>query len=194
MPYGTRFVARPALAAAAIIAAAALAGCSTQSAHSLSASEVIKSLGAVPIPSAGPAEFAPSAAAGHPAILAIGGPVRVALRGGSTALVTALGPQQLGAPTSRPGGGPPQTTRAVITLRVATTKGSTTLAAADLSTRDQTGHALTLTPDGPPSRTVAAGTTASINVVATFASGAAQLTWRYAGKVLAIWTFNIELD
>ena len=113
---------------------------------------------------------------------------------GTTALVTALGPQQLHTAPIRAGNGPPQTTSAAITLRLTALQGSTTIAATDLSSRDQTGHALRLVPQGAARKTVAPGTTASITVKTTFASGAAQITWRRHGVVLGVWTFNIELD
>lgn len=113
---------------------------------------------------------------------------------GNTALVTALGPQQLNATTIRAGSPPPRTTLAAITLRLTATKGATTIAAGDLSSRDQSGHALLLSPQGATSKTIAPGTTASVTVKTTFTSGAAQITWRHHGVVLGVWTFNIELD
>ncbi|MDQ2852258.1 MAG: hypothetical protein M3Y49_16310 [Actinomycetota bacterium] len=197
----TAWSATPRTAGLLITAAALLAGCSSAHPHLAAphpyptdASAVISSLGAVPIPSAGPAESTPSASTGHPALLAIGGPVNVTLPGGSTALVTALGPQQLTTTPIAAGSPPPQTTRAGITLRLTALKGTTTIAATDLSSRDQSGHALRLVPHGPATRTVPPGTTASITVDTTFTSGAAQITWRHHGTVLGVWTFNIELD
>ncbi len=113
---------------------------------------------------------------------------------GNTALVTALGPQQLDTPSVRAGSPPPRTTAAAITLRLTAIRDATTIAAGDLSSRDQRGHALRLVPQGATTKTVAPGATASITVKSTFTSGAAQITWRHHGVVLGVWTFNIELD
>lgn len=191
---------------AAAVAIATLAGCSHSAASpppttrqadpNAAASAVISSLGAVPIPSAAPAEPTPAASPGHPALLAIGGPVRMTLAGGTQALVTALGPEQatLGDGAARPATGPADSTKAIITLRVKTESGSGTVAASELSSRDETGKAITLTPVGPKMAPLSAGATSEVKVAGTFDSGAAQVTWRHAGQVMTVWTFNIELD
>ena len=150
----------------------------------------------MPIPSAGPAESTPTASPGHPAVLAIGGPVQVNLPGGASGLVTALGPEQITPARSarRSAKGYPSSTRAVITLQVAMRRGSAVIATSELSSRDETGHAVRLSPDGPEQQRVSAAKSRTVKVVGTFASGAAQVTWRHAGHVLGVWTFNIELD
>lgn len=38
------------------------------------------------------------------------------------------------------------------------------------------------------------GSIGTVRVTGTFRSGAARLTWRVGGQVLAVWTCNIELD
>lgn len=174
--------------------ALAVAGCSSSPAHDPSASDVVSSLGAVPIPSGGPADPTPTAAPGHPAVLAIGGPVSVTLPGSVRLLATALGPAQTATPHPTAGARPPQSTRAVITLRLVVTRGTVTASTDELSSRDQTGRAVVLTPQGPDRASATSGGPATLRVVGTFHSGAAQVTWRHDDHVLAVWTFNIELD
>lgn len=157
------------------------------------ASAVIASLGAVPIPSAPATDPTPTAQPGHPQLLAIGAPVTAHLAGGATALVTALGPDQLS--TAAAGGGkPPKSTIGVVTITAKVTHGSITLAAADFSSRDQTGRPIVLTAKGTGSATATQQKTATIAIQGRFTSGAAQITWNNQKSVLAVWDFNIELD
>ena len=73
----------------------------------------------------------------------------------------------------------------MITLRV--DSGAVPIAAADLTARDDSGQLIALV---PLSRSGAQ----TFRVSGTFSAGAAQLTWRHDGRVLAVWTFTIELD
>lgn len=118
------------------------------------------------------------------------------LAGGAHALVTALGPEQvtLGDGARKPVAGPAASTKAIITLTLNTATGPGTVAASELSSRDEAGKAITLTPVGPKTATLSAGATSEVTVAGTFDSGAAQVTWRHAGQLMAVWTFNIELD
>jgi len=128
-------------------------------------------------------------------VLAIGGPVGVMLPGGGRGLVTVSGPRQtVTSPSRQPNGRYPDHTRAVITLKLAMQQGSAAVATSELTSRDDTGHLIALKAVGASNRTVAAGSSASVQVIGTFASGAAQVTWTHERKVLGIWTFNIELD
>jgi len=157
------------------------------------ASAVMASLGAVPIPSAPATDPTPTAEPGHPQLLAIGAPLTAHLAGGTTALVRALGPDQVSsAPAS--GGKPPLSTIGVITITAKVTHGSITLAATDFSPRDQTGRPIVLTAKGAGSATATQGTTATIAIAGRFTSGAAQITWINQKSVVALWDFNIELD
>jgi len=157
------------------------------------ASAVIASLGAMPIPSAAATDPTPTAQPGHPQLLAMGAPVTAHLADGTTALVTALGPDQVStAPAS--GGKPPQSTIGVITITAKVTHGSITLTAADFSSRDQTGRPIVLTAKGAASAIGTTGKTAAIAIQGRFTSGAVQVTWINQKSVLALWDFNIELD
>ena len=180
------------------VAAVAVAGCSDPPApHDPSPAQVVASLGAVPIPSAGPAVTTPTAAPGRPAVLAIGGPVRVTLPGGSTVLATALGPKQVVTAPPRSSARrrrPPDATKATIALRLQAVRGDLTADAGQLSSRDETGKAIALTPRGATRVLASPGHPQTLRVGGTFPTGAAQVTWRSGRHVLAIWTFNIELD
>lgn len=107
------------------------------------------------------------------------------------ALVTVLGPTQA---TDGQSAGPASKTRAYLTLKVKQSKGSAVIKADELTSRDQTGGLIPLTSKGPKTITTHAGKTSELELVGTFESGAAQVTWRHHGKVLAVWTFNVELD
>jgi hypothetical protein len=180
--------------------ATGLSGCagSGSAVHEQSAADVVATLGAVPIPTAGPAESTPSASAGHPAVLAMGGPVRVLLPGGTDLLATALGPLQAasGAPTSGPHGvvGAATSTAATISLRLNASRGSVRVAADELSSRDDTGRLVPLKVVGATSAVAAPGAPAQLTLAGRYHSGSGQVTWRHAGHVLAVWTFTIELD
>ena len=157
-------------------------------------SAVVRSLGAVPIPLPPARPRQATAAVGRPAVLAMGEPVLVSW-GAGTAVVTALGPEQLAAAGTSTRAAAPRSTQAVITLRVASTRGNLAVTDEELSSRDQTGRAIRLSPTGPRSaRARAGGPAATVRVSGTFADGAAQVTWRHRGHVLAVWTFTIELD
>lgn len=168
----------------------ALTGCSSGS-KSQTASDVVNKLGAVPIPTAPATQITPSADETHPQLVAIGSPVSVHLPGGD-AIVTALGPTE-DLPTPAPAT-PPKQVAGTITIRIAATSGSVTVNAADLSSRDDHGNDITLTPTGPAQGTATNGATTVVSVSGTFQAGAAQITWRHEGHVIAVWDFNIELD
>lgn len=159
-------------------------------------SAVVSSLGAVPIPPSTAPQPTPGASAGHPALSAAGGPIAVSLGDEGRAVVTVLGPEQAhtGAAESAAPASPQKRTRAYLTLQVRQTSGSATLGADELSSRDQTGRPVALAPKGSRVITTHAGSTSTLTVAGTFDSGAAQVTWRHQGKVLAIWTFTVELD
>jgi hypothetical protein len=72
--------------------------------------------------------------------------------------------------------------------------GRLTGSPSDLSSRDDTGTAVPLVARAPPIPDQADRDATVVTVAGTFRSRAAQLTWRHHGAVLAIWTFNIELD
>jgi hypothetical protein len=183
--------------AVAAVAIAGVAGCSDPPApHDPSPAQVVASLGAVPIPSAGPAVTTPTAVPGRPAVLAIGGPVRVTLPGGSTVLATALGPRQVHTAPARSATRrrPPDSTKATITLRLQAVRGDLIADAGQLSSRDETGKAVALTPRGATRVHARPGLAQTLTVGGTFPTGAAQVTWRSGSHVLAVWTFNIELD
>ena len=170
---------------------AAPAAVPTTVADGSGAGPVISSLGAVPIPSAPTADPVPTATPAHPQLLAIGAPVKAALPDGTTALVVASGPDQLG---TAPGGPPPRSTIGLITVTAQVDHGQLALAAADFSSRDATGRTIALTANGPSPSTAAAGHTATLKVQGRFGSGAAQITWTQHRAILALWDFNIELD
>jgi hypothetical protein len=170
-----------------------LAGCSTSTpaspAGSADASSVVQSLGKVPIPSAPATEPTPTASPGHPQLLAIGAPVHVTLPG-ATGVVTALGPD-----VTVPGGSATaKSATGTITITATVTTGTLTFHAADFTSRDETGQAIPLAASGPATVTAGAGNPGSVRVTGTFPAGAAQVTWRLNGAVLAIWDFNVELD
>ena len=181
-------------AAAAVAGALLLAGCTSDPAPPApdpDPSQVVASLGAVPIPPTGPTLPTPTAAVGHPAVLAMGEPVLLHLPG-TEALVTALGPDQV---RSGPQPGRDPATPAVITLRVQVRGGrALSISTDELFSRDETGAAIALTPAGASRSTARTGGTASVAVRGTYHSGSAQVTWRHDGHVLALWTFTIELD
>ena len=156
---------------------------------------MVSSLGAVPIPPSRAPEPTPHARPGHPVLSAAGGPVLVTFGSEGTALVTLLGPEPVdrGAATSTRGG-PQRRTRALLTLRVTQRTGSVSLRIGDLGVRDQTGRRIALRSRGPTAVRTRAGSTSTLQVLGTFFSGAAQVTWRHRGQVLAVWTFNVELD
>lgn len=186
--------ARCAVLALTLAAAAALAvACGASTAPpSPDAAAVVSSLGAVHIPPAPATDPRPTASGTRPQLLAMGRPVAAVLDATTEATVTATGPEQtITTPTSS---GPARSTPATITMTLTATRGTLTLAAADLTCRDDTGSTITLTPVGAPNVPVGAGTTATVHVRGVFRSGAAQITWHPGGHPLALWDFNVELD
>lgn len=156
-----------------------------------SAASVTSRLGAVPIPSTPAVEPTPVASRPDPQLLAMGAPVVVRLPG-AAATITTYGPVEL---TPYLGGATlPTHTVGIITVTATPTAGSVTLRAADFLSRGETGTLVSLAPVGPASVTATPGKPAHLRIKGTFSSGAAQVTWRYRGKVLVIWDFNIELD
>ena len=174
----------------AVPAVLATAACTADAAATNdTAAGVITSLGAVPIPTTPAAQPTATASVGRPTVLAMGAPVDVTLPGGKRATVTALGPVEL----------TPQSGRAhtvgVITVSFTSLRGSLTIHAADLSSRDETGTPVPLTRHGGPAlATSRPGRPGELVLRGTYHSGAAQVTWRYRGQVVAIWDFTIELD
>lgn len=171
------------VAAAVVLCAGLVGGCSrvsgadaagspTATARDASSPRSVTSrLGAVPIPSPPPDSPTPVASEAHPQLY---GPVeRTPYRGGPTL------------PTSTVG---------TITITVTPTRGTVTLRAQDFLSRGETGHVVSLRPAGPGTVTATAAHPGRIRIRGTFVSGAAQVTWRYEGKVLVIWDFNVELD
>jgi hypothetical protein len=156
------------------------------------ASAVVQSLGAVPIPSAAATDPTPTATPEAPQLLAMGAATLAALDPGTRATVTATGPDQVVA--FAPGGAPAAPAPATITLTAATTTGTVQLDAADLLCRDDRGDVIALTPVGPATTDVPAGTTGAVRATGLFRSGAAQVTWRPHGHTTALWDFTIELD
>lgn len=159
-------------------------------------SAVVSALGAVPIPPSTVPQPTPEAAAGHPALSAAGGPIAISLGDEGRALVTVLGPEQAhtGSAESVAPASPEKSTRAYLTLQVRQTKGSATIHATELTSRDETGRPVALRPKGPAVITTHAGSTSTLKLGGTFDSGAAQVTWRHHHAVLAVWTFTVELD
>ncbi|WP_353649121.1 hypothetical protein ABLG96_20305 [Nakamurella sp. A5-74] len=153
-----------------------------------SPADVARVYGSVPIPTAPSAQPIASASEGHPTILEMGAPVRVSLPGSVRAVVTALGPVEL---TPAPG---TPSTPGIITVDVVTEQGTLTVAAGDFSSRDETGRVVTLQPRSARSVTATPGHPARVVVRGTYDGGAAQVTWRHDGRVVAVWDFNIELD
>jgi hypothetical protein len=184
---------RFAVALAAVPVALLAAGCagSASSDSDKSASDVVNKLGAVPIPSAPKTLLTPSADESHPQLVAVGSAVALTLPSG-TGAITALGPTE-DLPTPLPAKMPTQVA-GTITIRVATQTGTLKVTPADLSARDDHGSDIALTPVGPAQATATGGASADLVMRGTFTSGAAQITLREDGHVVAVWDFNIELD
>jgi hypothetical protein len=199
LPTTARFAARIATSTVAVLAVGlfltSCTGTSTSQAaapSSESAAGVVSRLGAVPIPRASTGAPAPvTASVGHPQLVAMGAPVRANLPGGAQALIATGGPA-----VDTPPGGPKSNAAmpGVITVTATASTGTVVLAAADLACRDQTGAAVTLTPVGPASVTATPGQPATLRLSGSFRNGEAQINWRQAGHVLAIWDFTVEND
>lgn len=159
-------------------------------------SAAVRSLGAVPIPPRTVPQPTPKAAAGHPALSAAGGPIAVSFGDEGSALVTVLGPEPAStvARGSVRGAAPGKRTRAYLTLVVRQVKGRATIRADELTSRDETGRPVRLTAEGAKVITTHTGSMSKLRVEGTYDSGAAQVTWRHQGQVLAVWTFTVELD
>ncbi|MES4889475.1 hypothetical protein [Streptomyces sp. NPDC096012] len=181
-----------AILACTALSLAALAGCGGHSTPKATddAAKTVKSLGAVPIPSPPTAQATPTASEKRLQLLAMGYSVHAQLPR-ADAVVTAGGPSEN--PIAKPKGVPDHATGTItVTVREAT--GSLTLHAADFTSRDENGKAITLSPHGPATVTARPGQTATLTLAGTYEAGAAELTWRHAGKTIAVWDFNIELD
>ncbi|MBA2322521.1 MAG: hypothetical protein DLM61_02990 [Pseudonocardiales bacterium] len=167
----------------------ALVGCaSTPAADTAS---VVDRLGAVPIPTA-PALSTPlPAAPGHPQIATIGTTFAATLPGTGHGMVTALGPQIDLPPGARR---PIEQAHATITIRATTTRGSIALHTSDFTARDDRGMNIPLVPVGPSTVSADPSRSAELALIGTFHTSAAQITWHSHNAVIAIWTFNIELD
>ncbi len=173
---------------------ALLAGCASHPASTDGgngdAASTVRSLGAVPIPSQPAGQATPTADEHHLQLVAMGAPVRAQLPGG-TALVVASGPVE-DLPST--GGRMPDQTKGTITVTVSQATAPLTLKADDFTSRDEQGKDVSLAPVGSPAVTASTGKSANLVLSGTYHSGAAQLTWRHDGRVVAIWDFNIELD
>jgi hypothetical protein len=167
----------------------ALVGCTSTPAED--ANSVVDRLGAVAIPTA-PATPTPlRAAPGHPQLAAMGTTFHATLPGTGSGTVTALGPQ-IDLPPGTPF--PTEQTRATITIRATAAHGSLALHASDFTVRDDQGMNIPLVPVGPATVTSNPARPADLILSGTFHTGAAQINWRSHDAVIAIWTFNIELD
>jgi hypothetical protein len=167
------------------------AGCTGKtSAGDDDAAKTIRSLGAVPIPSRPAAHATPVASEHHLQLVAMGEPVRAELPP-ANAVVVASGPLQ--DPITIPGKVPDHAL-STITVTVSGSTGDLTIKDTDFSSRDEEGKAIRLKARGPASVTASPGHPATLTLAGTYESGAAQLTWRHDGKVVALWDFNIELD
>ncbi len=176
----------------ALPALPALAACSSAGADSdRSASAVVSSLGAVPVPTPRSSDPVPTASSGHAQVLAMGEPVEVVLPDGTDAVLTARGPDQA---KSVPTGRGDNSTPATVTLLVDVRRGTLHAAATDLTSRDELGQPVALTPVGAAEVDAGAGHPGRLVVGATFSSGSAQVTYQHAGVPLAVWDFTIELD
>lgn len=176
-----------------LLAGLVLTGCASQpgSAPGDQAADTVHRLGSVPVPSAEPGPPAPvPASIGNPQLLAMGAPLRVSLPGGVDALITTSGPAEDLAPVHTPDDPVP----GVITITAIPSAGSVQLSAADLSSRDEHGTDIPLTPVGPATVTAAAGQPAILRVSGLFHDGQAQINWQQGGHVVGMWDFSIEND
>jgi hypothetical protein len=172
---------------------AALAGCG--GVVSAGAEQTVRELGAVPIPTPPATPPTPVAEAGRPQLLTMGAPVEVAFPTGR-GLVVANGPSE--DPTTPPPGPAValQKVFGTITLKLTAYQGSLQVSAADLSSRDQEGRVVALSPVQSSPITVVAvpGRPAMLVVRGVFQDGSAQLTLRHDGRLFAVWDFSMELD
>ncbi|WP_157440689.1 hypothetical protein [Actinokineospora inagensis] len=181
---------RSAVGAVLALTAVLLTGCSTP--PEPSADDVVASLGAFPVASAAPGVPAPvTASPGHPQLVAMGAPVQVELAGDAKALLTTTGPADTATTHT---GRPDEAITGEITVTAAPTAGTVHLAMADLLCQDETGATVALTPSGAGDVTASPGHPATLKLTGRFQTGHAQINWRQAGHVLAIWDFTVEND
>jgi hypothetical protein len=155
----------------------------------------VRRLGAVPIPTPPPAAPTPLADSGHPQLLAMGAPVAVVFDSGRGLLV-ATGPTEDSTTSAPPANTVPDEVFGTFALHLTADQGSLAVSVADLSSRDQSGRVVPLSPAGAAPGAVVAtpGRPATLTVRGVFRSGSAQLTLRHAGRVIAVWDFSVELD
>lgn len=180
-------------AAVGTVVALTLAGCG--GVPSATAQDTVRRLGAVPIPTPPATPPTPVADPRNPQLLAMGAPLEVRFAGGR-GLVVADGPTE--DPTTPPldPAVAPQEVFGTITLNLTAHQGRLQVSAADLSSRDQEGRAVVLSPVqlSPSTVTAVPGHPATLVVRGVFQDGSAQLTLRHDGKVFAVWDFSVELD
>ncbi|MFI6688949.1 hypothetical protein [Streptomyces sp. NPDC050485] len=148
-------------------------------------------LGRVPIPTPPPSPVVPTASAGHAQLVAMGDAVHLDL-GSQQGQVTATGPA-LDLPAPSPGAAVPTASKGSITVVLHVTAGNQVLNADALAVTDELGHTVPFIPDAP-SATASPGHDAILHLAATFTAGHSTLTWNNAGKPLATWDFEVELD
>ncbi|MEV5508682.1 hypothetical protein [Streptomyces orinoci] len=182
-----------ALAAAVLTTATGCgSGHSASSRPTDAASDTVRDLGSVPIPSAPAAQATPTAGEKHLQLVAMGSSIRAELPEAS-ALVRASGPEE-DLPSATPGGKPPEQTTGTLTIAFDQASAPLTVRAEDFASRDEQGKDIALKPAGAATVTATPGHPATLTLTGTFQAGAAQLTWRHDQKTVAVWDFNIELD
>ncbi|MDH6120367.1 hypothetical protein [Kitasatospora sp. GAS204B] len=153
--------------------------------------DTVKTLGKVPIPTPPASPIVPTAAPGHAQLVAMGDPVQLALDGWQ-GRITATGPDLVNAAPSQ-GAAPNSSSPGTITVALSVPTGSQQLSADSLVATDELSHPIALTPDAAAA-TATPGHDAVLHFSGTFAAGHATLTWRQAGKPIATWDFEVELD
>ncbi|MFF7636041.1 hypothetical protein ACFZB9_23280 [Kitasatospora sp. NPDC008050] len=148
-------------------------------------------LGRVPIPSAPGTPIVVTAVPGHAQLVAMGDRVHLDL-GAEQGEITANGPELANSAPS-PGAAPASQSAGSLTVTLHLTAGQQQLSAQDLTATDELGHGIPLTADNA-SVTVAPGHDGVLHLSGTFAAGHSTLTWSNAGKPLATWDFEVELD
>ncbi|MDH6131244.1 hypothetical protein P3T37_000613 [Kitasatospora sp. MAA4] len=148
-------------------------------------------LGRVAIPSAPGAPIVPTASPGHAQLVAMGDAVHLDL-GAQQGQITATGPD-LALPAPAPGAAPAAQSQGSITVTLRVPAGSEVLSGDALAVSDELGHAVQVTADAA-SATAGPGHDAVLHLAGTFAAGHSTLTWSNAGKPLATWDFEVELD
>ncbi len=148
-------------------------------------------LGRVPIPTAPASPIVPTAAPGKAQLVAMGDAVHLDL-GAQQAQITATGPD-LAVTAPANGGAPPTASRGTVTVTLRVPAGSVELNAAALGVTDELGHPVPFTSDRA-AVTATPGHDAVLHLAATFAAGHSTINWSNAGKPLATWDFEVELD